>query len=94
MSDKPYQLMLFVATDQPNSVRARQNLLQICEAAVPGRYHLDIIDVVKEPELALEKGVYLTPMLIVTAPSPPVYVSGDMSEKREVLDALKIGGGQ
>ncbi|HCY83909.1 MAG TPA: circadian clock protein KaiB [Desulfobacteraceae bacterium] len=94
MSDKPYQLMLFVAQGQPNSVRAQKNLRQICEEVIPGKYHLKVIDVVKEPELAVENGIYLTPMLVVSDPPPPASITGDMAERKTVLAALKIGGGQ
>ena len=94
MSHKRYQLLLFVADDQPNSLRAKQQIKRICQDHLEDEYHLEIIDVLKDPETALEKGVYLTPMLIVAAPLPPSYLAGDMSDTARVLAALKIEAGE
>lgn len=90
MDDKPYQLMLFVADNQPNSVKAKQHLNKICRKYLKDKYCMEIIDVLKDPEIALKNEVYITPMLIVATPLPPSYVAGDMADTDKVLAALKI----
>ena len=72
------KIHVFVAQGQPNSVKAVKNIRQLCKTKIPDQYRLKIIDVLKEPELALEKGVYLTPMLVVAAPLP--HLINDMFE--------------
>ena len=93
MTHKTYQLMLFVADNQPNSVKAKKHIKQICRDYLDSDYYLEIIDVLKDPEVALKKRVYVTPMLVVAAPLPAAYVAGDMSDTARVLAALKIESG-
>ena len=89
-----YQLLLFVADNQPNSTRARQNIDIICREHLGGDVNLKIIDVFQDPNLALENRVYVTPMLVKAAPLPPAYVAGDLSDTGKVLAILGIHGEQ
>ena len=87
---KKYRFLLFVTDNQPNSARAKRNIKSICRANLADDFHLRIIDVFQEPDLALEHRVYVTPMLVKAAPPPPAYVVGDMSDTQKVLAVMGI----
>ena len=87
-------LRLYVAGEGPNSVRARANIVDLCDRHLQGAYSLEIVDVFDEPGRALEEGVLMTPMLVVASASPPRRVVGTLDETSVVLTALglQIGG--
>ncbi len=88
-----FHLLLFVAGNEPNSQRARENLTQLCERHLKGRYELDVIDVFKDFGVALAEGVLVTPTLIRVAPPPRITVLGSLGEAQQVLAALRLTGG-
>ena len=47
-----YVLRLFITGATPNSTRAVENLKQICEDHIKGKYSLEIIDVYQQQEMA------------------------------------------
>lgn len=85
-----FRLILFVADRHPNSVRAITNVEAICQKHLGNRYSLEIVDILKDQQIATEKGVYLTPMLLVSQRQTEHYVVGDMSDSRKILDALNL----
>lgn len=89
-----FRLRLFVAGNEPNSQQARENLTQLCERHLKGRYELDVIDVFKDFGVALAEGVLVTPALIRVAPPPRVTVLGSLSDTQQVLAALRLTGGE
>jgi circadian clock protein KaiB len=75
---------LYVANESPNSVRARANLEAICrEYLVEGRYHLAVIDILKDPLRALDDGILVTPTLICLGDRQAVLSSLGLSEDAE-----------
>jgi circadian clock protein KaiB len=89
-----YRLRLFVAGDESNSRRARENLARLCEEHMKERYELEIVDVLQDFRTALADGVLVTPTLIVVAPPPRVTVLGNLSDTEKVLSALRLTGGE
>lgn len=89
-----FRLLLFVAGNETNSQQARENLTQLCECHLKGRYELDVIDVFKDFGVALEEGVLVTPALIRVAPPPRVTVLGSLGDTQQVLAALRLSGGE
>jgi circadian clock protein KaiB len=86
----PYLLSLYVAGATRRSVTAIQELQRFCEAHVPGRYTLEIIDVHQQPERARADGIVATPTLVKHQPAPARrLVGGDFAEPR-VLSALGV----
>ena len=79
-NDKEYRFLLFGAFGQKNSVEALKNVKDFLERYLKDLYELKTIDVTKDSKFALEKGVYFTPMLIMTHPLPEAYLAGDMSD--------------
>ena len=83
-----YILKLFIIGDQPNSARAVINIKTICEKHLKGRYELDIIDLYKQPDLALSEDIIAVPVLIKKFPLPEVKLIGDLSDTKSVLEGL------
>jgi len=50
--DGAYHLRLYVAGQSPKSVRAVENLRHVCEEYLPGRYTIELVDLVEHPERA------------------------------------------
>jgi circadian clock protein KaiB len=89
---KAYAFQLFVAGNGSNSTQARGNLARLCEEYLKGRYQIDIVDVLKDPAIALKHSVLLTPLLIMLKPRPGVSVLGNLSDTKTVLATLRLIG--
>ncbi|MFD2146949.1 circadian clock KaiB family protein [Mucilaginibacter antarcticus] len=85
-----YALRLFVAGSSSASVRAIENLNEILEQYLAGKYDLEIIDVHQQPELVRDENVSAVPLLIKKLPVPRRLLVGDMSDKQRVLKGLGL----
>ena len=85
-----YALRLFVAGSTPQSARALGNIRRICEQHLAGRYELEVIDILQNPQLAEGEHVIAAPTLIRTLPLPERRFIGGMSETARILDGLDI----
>ena len=47
-----YELRLYLAGHSPKSVRAVENLRRTCEEYLPGRYRIELVDLLENPQLA------------------------------------------
>lgn len=93
MSTHPisYQLQLFIADNEPNSLQAKANLEQICSRYLSDNfYQLEIIDVLENFQLAFQQGILVTPTLLIKSPLPVKMVVGTLTEVRLVLNAMQI----
>lgn len=91
-SESQYVLHLFVAGDERNSYLARTNLQRICDTHLQGRYHLEVVDILKDVEAAVQHHVLVTPMLVMVAPRPEVTIIGNLGNTQRVLEALRLNG--
>ncbi len=86
-----YEFKLYVVGRTPKSVEIVEELVQLLEDALDGHYHLEVIDVVENPELAEEDKIVATPTLERVSPEPVRRVIGDLSDsKTTVLLALGL----
>jgi circadian clock protein KaiB len=81
---------LYVAGSTPRATTAIENLRRICEKDLKGRYDLQVIDVLKNPELAEQDKILATPTLIKQLPPPLRRVIGDLSDSEKVLLGLEL----
>ena len=88
--DTIYRFRLYVAGEAQNSTQAMANLTAICEASLPGRHHIEVIDVFKEPERTLLDAVFMTPTLLRLEPTPVRRIVGTLSNVGAVLQALGL----
>jgi PAS domain S-box-containing protein len=89
-----YLLRLYVAGATPESSRAIQNLVRICEKYLVGRYDLEVIDISRHPDLSRDEQIVVTPTLIRKGPAPERRLVGDLSDTRVVLRGLGLPEGE
>jgi circadian clock protein KaiB len=87
-----FVLRLFTTGTTPRSTRALQNLRDICEALLKGRYRLEVIDIYQEPGRASEADIIAAPTLIKEEPHPVCRMVGDLSDRNKVIAHLSIVG--
>ncbi|MCD6050420.1 MAG: circadian clock protein KaiB [Verrucomicrobia bacterium] len=85
-----FKFRLYVAGDTQNSVLARANLASICETHLREHYQIEIVDVLREPKRGLVDGVFMTPTLLMLAPSPAKKIVGNLSQTERVLQVLGL----
>jgi circadian clock protein KaiB len=85
-----YQLRLYVAGQTPKSVMAFRNLTQICEKHLQGRYEIEIIDLLANPQLASGDQILAVPTLVRRLPEPIMKIIGDLSNTERVLVGLDL----
>jgi circadian clock protein KaiB len=81
---------LYIAGKSGNSALAVQNIASICRLHLPGRYEIEHVDVLREPQRALADHVVMTPTLIKVAPLPTCRIVGTLNDTRTVTNALGI----
>ena len=89
-SQKAYQLRLYVAGQTPKSLAAFANLKKICEEHLAGEYEIEVIDLLKHPQLASGDQILAIPTLVRKLPEPIKKIIGDLSNTERVLVGLDI----
>ena len=89
-SQKAYQLRLYVAGQTPKSLAAFANLKKICEEHMPGQYEIEVIDLLKKPQLARGDQILAIPTLVRKLPEPIKKIIGDLSNTERVLVGLDL----
>ena len=85
-----WQLRLYVAGQTPKSLAALANLKRICEKHLAGKYHIEIVDLLKDPTLARGDQILAIPTLVRKLPSPIRKIIGDLSDTERVLVGLDL----
>ena len=85
-----YNLRLYVAGQTPKSIAAVCDLRRLCEKYLSGRYRLDVIDLMVDPNLAQRDQIIAIPTLVRHMPEPIKRVIGDLSNSKRVLTRLGI----
>jgi circadian clock protein KaiB len=79
-----------VAGQTPKSLAAFANLKKICEEHLAGQYHIEVIDLIKKPQLASGDQILAIPTLVRKLPQPIKKIIGDLSNTERVLIGLDI----
>jgi circadian clock protein KaiB len=88
------KLRLYVAGQTPKSMAALSNLQKICAAHMDGKYDLEVIDLMKHPQLAQGDQILAIPTLVRNLPVPIRKIIGDLSNVDRVLVGLDLRGPQ
>lgn len=83
-------LRLYVAGQTPKAITAFSNLKKICEEQLNGKYSIEVIDLLKNPQLANEYQIVALPTLIRKLPVPVRKIIGDLSDTERVLIGLDL----
>ena len=87
---KVWQLRLYVAGQTPKSLAAFSNLKKICENHLKGRYRIEVIDLVEQPQLSRGDQIVAIPTLVRKLPVPVRKIIGDLSDTERVLVGLDL----
>jgi len=83
-------LRLYTAGESARSAAALHNLEAICERHLAGRYRIEVIDLVKHPQLAKGDQIVAVPTLVRRLPAPMKRIIGDLSSEDGVLVGLDL----
>lgn len=79
MTDELFDLRLYVAGQTPKAVRAFANLRTICDEHLAGRYNIEVIDLLEDPQLGRGDQILALPTLVRRLPAPIKKIIGDLS---------------
>jgi circadian clock protein KaiB len=88
--EKKWELRLYIAGQTPKSLAAFNNLKKICDEHLAGEYHIEVVDLVKNPKLASGDQILAIPTLVRKLPEPIRKIIGDLSNTERVLVGLDI----
>jgi len=89
-AEKTWELRLYVAGQTPKSLAAFANLKKICEEHLAGQDHIEVIDLLKQPQLASGDQILAIPTLVRKLPEPIRKIIGDLSNTERVLVGLNL----
>jgi circadian clock protein KaiB len=85
-----WELRLYVAGQTPRSVAAFTNLKKLCEEHLRGRYNIEVIDLLQQPQLAAGDQILAIPTLVRKLPEPLRRVIGDLRNTERTLVGLNL----
>ncbi|MEO7975534.1 circadian clock KaiB family protein [Flavobacterium sp.] len=85
-----WQLLLYIAGQTPKSIKALENIKKYAEQHLKGKYSIEIIDLLKSPQLAEGDQILAVPTLVRKFPEPIRKIIGDLSNEERVLVGLNI----
>ena len=85
-----FELRLYVAGKTARSVAAFENLTRLCEQHLPGRYTIEVVDLLIHPQLAKGDQIVAIPTLVRKLPPPIRKVIGDLSNAERTLVGLQL----
>jgi circadian clock protein KaiB len=88
--EERWELRLYIAGQTPKSRAAFANLNRICEEHVPGRYSIEVIDLLVNPQLARGDQIVAIPTLVRKLPEPLRKIIGDLSDTERALVGLQL----
>jgi circadian clock protein KaiB len=86
-------LTLYVSGAGPLSSMAIDNVRRLCDAEIPGRFELTVLDAADHREQLIRDHVVALPTLIKETPAPRRYIVGDLTDLARLKDALDLDGG-
>ncbi len=85
-----WNLRLYVAGQTLKSIVAFDNLKKICETHLSGKYSIEVIDLLEQPQLAAGDQIIALPTLVRKLPPPIRKIIGDLSNTERVLVGLDL----
>jgi CheY-like chemotaxis protein len=88
----PVELVLYVSSDSPASLRARRHLESALAHFEPDRVRLEICDVGQDPARGEADHVVFTPTLVTRCGGVASWVLGDLGDGAMLMDLLHVCG--
>jgi len=88
--EEKWELRLYIAGQTPNSILALKNITKYCNEHLKNKYTIEVIDLLKNPQLAEGDQIFAIPTLVRKVPVPLRKIIGDLSNEEKVLVGLNI----
>lgn len=88
-----WELRLYVAGNTPRSLAAFANLKKLCEEHLQGKYKIEVVDLLKHPQLAAGDQIVAIPTLVRKLPEPLRKIVGDLRNTERTLVGLQLRSG-
>lgn len=85
-----WELRLYVTGQTQNCIRAFANLKDLCERHLAGKYRIEVIDLLRKPQLARGDQIVAIPTLVRKLPVPVRKIIGNLSDTERVLVGLDL----
>ena len=85
-----WNLRLYVAGKTSRAIQAFANLTRICKEHLDNKYRIEVIDLLKSPQLAKGDQIVAVPTLVRKLPEPVRKIIGDLSNTEKVLVGLDL----
>ena len=89
-AEDKWNMRLYVDGQTPKSLAAFSNLKQLCDQHLTGRYQIEVVDLLKQPQLAQNDQIVALPTLVRKLPEPIKRVIGDLSNLERVMIGLDL----
>ena len=88
--EERWELRLYVAGQSPKSIAAFANLKKLCEDHLSGKYSIEVIDLLQQPQLAAGDQIVAIPTLVRKLPQPLRKIVGDLRNTDRALVGLNL----
>jgi circadian clock protein KaiB len=88
--EEVWELRLYVAGQTPRSLAAFSNLKKLCDEHLAGRYTIEVVDLLKHPQLAAGDQIVAIPTLVRKLPEPLRKIVGDLRDTERALVGLQL----
>jgi circadian clock protein KaiB len=88
--EQKWELRLYIAGQTPKSILALKNIRKYCNEHLGNQYSIEVIDLLKSPQLAEGDQIFAIPTLVRKVPEPIRKIIGDLSNEERVLVGLNI----
>jgi len=85
-----WELRLYIAGQTPRSMMAFANLKRLCEEHLPGRFTIEVVDLLQNPQLAAGDQIVAIPTLVRKLPEPLRKIVGDLRDTERTLVGLQL----
>ncbi len=85
-----WEFWLYIAGQTPKSILALENITKYSREHIKGKYTIEVIDLLKSPQLAEADEIFAIPTLVRKIPKPLKRIIGDLSNREKVLAGLNI----
>jgi circadian clock protein KaiB len=85
-----WEFWLYIAGQTPKSILALENITKYSKEHIKAKYTIEVIDLLKSPQLAENDQIFAIPTLVRKVPEPLRKIIGDLSDKEKVLIGLNI----
>jgi circadian clock protein KaiB len=89
-STEVWELRLYIAGETAKSIAAVANLNRICNEHLPGQFEIEVVDLLKHPQLARGDQIVAIPTLVRKLPNPIRKIIGDLSNTERTLVGLQL----